>query len=369
MGGTGVAYVDDPSAAAINPAGLDGIDGFAAQLTVTPFFPRTDAPFSAERSQGTETTVVPLFFAGAALRVLEPLTVGAAVYATSGISAKYEDLPEYGGLDMMLEVGVIEAAIPVSYRFSEQLSVGAALRFAHAFIETDMPFDGGAGGPMRIEMDLSGNAFPGVLLGVMYRPSETLALGATYRSKMTIDMEGDGKATHVFLAGPLDVESRWSTAHAFRVGGALWVIPQRLLVSLDVAYTLLDEAVNELPVTLQFREIPDTTIEQEIQLNWQNSLAALVGGEYWVTDRVAARAGYHVARSGTPHRYASPLVPPPGVIQTAHIGGGLRFEHFRADVGAAYAFAGGGSAEPVDEVAGEYGGDYWLVGASLAYRR
>ncbi len=370
MGGTGVAHVNDASAAAINPAGLDAIESATVMLTASPFIPTTDWPFSADRSQETETAIVPLFFAGAALRVLEPLTVGAAFYAASGISAEYDALPEYAGLDMMLNLGVLEAAIPVSYRINEHVSVGAALRFAHAILETDLPIPfGEAAGPLRLEMDIAGNAFPGVLVGVMVQLLDSLSLGATYRSKMTIDLEGSGTATHPFVSGPLDVSASWSTAHAFRVGGAWWAIPERLLVSLDVAYTLLDEAVNGLPIHLEFRsgDLAGAPIDQEVELNWQDSIAALVGGEYWLTERFAARAGYHAARSGTRERYAEPLSPPPGIIQTVHAGGGLRLTHWRADVGAAYAFVTGGTVRRENEAPAEIGGGYWLLGASLAY--
>ena len=375
MGGTGVAFVDDPTAIAINPARLDRVERWAAQLTLSPFIPRSDVPFSRDfsqpgRNQETKTVVVPLFFAGAGVRVLDPLTTGAALYLAAGVGARYDDLPEYDGLDMTLDVAVIEAALPLSYRVSEKLALGVALRFAQAFVAADMPLDVGASiGALRAEMDLTGNAFPGVLAGVSYMPAPDVALGFAYRSKMTIELEGDGTATQEFLGEqPLHIDSEWSTAHQFRLGSAWWAVPERLLLALDVTYTMLDDANDVLPLELRFTEIPDTTVQDEISFHWKDSVAALVGAEYLLADPFLVRAGYHIASSGTPEAQMGPLVPPHGVIHTAHLGAGLRTDHIRADLGGAYAFGGGGEVtRSVNGPPGDYGGDYWLLSGSFTY--
>jgi long-chain fatty acid transport protein len=372
MGGTGVAHVDDASAIAINPAGLDRIENFSATLGATPFLPRTTAPFSATRTQSTETQVVPLFFGGAALRVLDPLTTGVAVYVASGFGGHYEDVPEEGGLDMRLELAVIEVALPVAFRVTDEFAVGAALRFGHMFLDSDLPINigGAGGGRMRLEQNLTAQSFPGVLAGVRYHPSPELGFGLTYRSKMTYELSGDGRATHPFLGNnPVDIESEFSTAHSFRAGAAWSPMPERLQIALDVAYTLFSDSNEVMPVTVQFRDqFADTRIEEEIQFHWDNSLAVLLGAEYMVTDLVAARGGYHVATMATPEEFADPLYPPPGVIHTLHAGAGLRWTHTRADLGFAYALGGSDVKGSAETPPGHYSGGYVLLGASFTYR-
>jgi long-chain fatty acid transport protein len=370
MGGTGVAHVDDASAIAINPAGLDRIESFSATLGVTPFLPRTTAPFSPGRTQSTETQVIPLFFGGAAFRLLDRLTTGAAVYVASGFGGRYEDLPEEGGLDMRLELAVIELAVPVAFRVTDELAIGGSLRFGHMFLDSDMPIDiGGAGGRLRLEQNLTAQSFPGVLAGVRYEPTPELGFGLTYRSKMTYDLSGDGHATHQFLGRqPVDVESEFSTPHAFRVGAAWSAVPEKLLLALDVAYTLFSDSNEIMPVTIQFRDqFADTRIEEEIPFHWDDSLAVLLGAEYRVTEFIAARGGYHVATMATPDAYADPLYPPPGMVHTVHVGGGLRWTNTRADLGFAYAFGGADVNESAETAAGRYSGGYALIGASFSY--
>jgi long-subunit fatty acid transport protein len=373
MGGTGVAFVDDASAIAINPARLDRIENWSATLGVTPFFPRSTAPFTPRpgepvRRHSTETQAIPLFFAGGALRVLDPLTTGLAVYVATGFGGRYEDLPEYGGLDMRLDLAVFEVALPVGYRITDELAVGVALRFGHAFIEADMPIDIGVQDPLRLEFNVSGQAFPGVLAGVAYSPIPELGFGFTYRSKLTFDLEGDGTATAVFGRQPADISAELSTPHSFRIGTAWAVVPERLLLALDVSYTLFDDANDVLPLGIQFKQI-DFRQDQQIPFYWDDSIAALVGAEYMVTEMVAARGGYHVAKMATPDRYADPLFPPPGIVHTIHLGGGLRWTNLRLDLGGAYAFGGGEVNNSVNTPPGTYDGGYVLVGASATYTR
>ena len=59
---------------------------------------------------------------------------------------------------------------------------------------TDLPFDPGSG-PMRVEQSMSGFGFPGVSVGANYRPTDQLSLAVNYRSKMTMELSGDGTAS------------------------------------------------------------------------------------------------------------------------------------------------------------------------------
>jgi long-chain fatty acid transport protein len=377
MGGTGVAYVDDATAAAINPAGLDGIESFSATLTLAPFVPISDVPFERSSTDSTpgpnqeSATVVPLFFAGAGVRALDPLVVGGAVYVATGFGASYDDLAQYDGLDMVVELAVIEAALPISFRVTDEFSVGIAPRFAYSFLTADMPERTGATN-RRVEMDLSGVAFPGVLAGVRYAPSEALAFGLTYRSKMAIELEGDGTVTQEFLPGgkqAVHIDSEWKTPHSFRAGAAWAALPKQLLLALEASYTLYDDAVDVLPLAIEFRDLPNTTIDTEVEFHWQDSLAGYLGAEYFVTEQFAARGGYTLAVSATPEEYAGPLNPPPGLIHTVNLGGGFKSESIRVDLGGARGFGGADVGQSANGPPGHYGGGYWLFAGSFSYRR
>jgi long-subunit fatty acid transport protein len=376
MGGTGVAFVDDASAIAINPARLDWVPNFSAVATMAPFMPRNEVPFSEGTRQKGVRSVVPLFFAGAAGRVLERLTIGGAAYVVAGAGSEYEDIPEYNGLDMLLEVGVIEFAIPVAYRVTNELSVGVALRGAYCFLTTDMPVDIGAGGPLRLEQSLSGFGAPGVMVGLSWHPSKNAAFGATYRSKMTIDLEGEGQATHAFFntlcpGGTCDaeIESKFATAHVVRFGAAVSFLEQRLTLALDVSHALLSDSYEKLPLAINLVDLPNTQVDPEITLGWRDSQALSFGTEYKITHTLAGRLGYQLTRSGTPNETASPLAPPPGTIHGFHAGAGYSLtDAMRVDLGGAYAFGGADVTRSVNGPKGRYDGDYILLAGSFTYR-
>lgn len=371
MGGTGVAYVDDASSIAINPARLDAIPSFSAVATLAPFMPRNEVPFSEGTQQKGQRSVVPLFFLGAGGHLTKQLSIGGAVYVVAGAGAEYGGIPEYDGLAMSLEIGVIEAALPISYAITDDFSIGVALRAAYCFLNTDIPIDIGPGGPLRLEQSLSGVGAPGVMLGLDWHPAKNVAFGATYRSKMTIDLEGDGHATHSFFDSDARIQSEFATAHVIRFGTAVSFMNERLLLALDVSHALLSDSYENLPLTIDLEPpFDDTHLEQEIVLGWRDSQALSFGGEYKVSKPVALRLGYQLTRSGTPNETASPLAPPPGTIHGFHGGAGYSFnDAMRIDLGGAYAFGGADVTRSVNGPNGRYDGDYILLAGSFTYRK
>lgn len=371
MGGTGVAFVDDASSIAINPARLDAIPSFSAVATLAPFMPRNEVPFSEGTRQKGERSVVPLFFLGAGGHLTKRLSIGGAVYVVAGAGSEYEDIPEYNGLDMSLEVGVIEAALPVSYAVTDDFSIGFSLRAAYCFLKTDMPVDIGVGGPLRLEQSLSGVGAPGVMVGLSWHPAKNVAFGATYRSKMTIDLEGDGHVKHAFFDTDAHIESKFATAHVVRFGTAVSFVQERLLLALDVSHALLSDSYEKLPLSIDLEPpFEDTHLDPAIELGWRDSQALSLGSEYRFSKSVAVRLGYQLTRSGTPNETASPLAPPPGTIHGFHAGAGYSFsEAVRVDLGGAYAFGGADVTRSANGPEGRYDGDYILLAGSFTYRK
>lgn len=366
MGGTGVSYTSTAAAAALNPAGLSQVEALSLTLVVAPFLPRPTAPFADGEPTEGNRSFVPLPFVGGAYRISDDLVLGAALYAASGAGASFDPIPELDDLSLDLTVAVMEAALPVSFEISERLSVGAALRFAFAFVEMDLPAQVAPALPAaRIHTSLSGTGFPGVLVGARYQATDELSLGLAYRSKLTVDLEGDGDITADFFGGmqPVDAGTSWSIAHAFRAGADLRLEPVTL--ALDVTYTLLDDAIDSLPLRFVLQD--GAEVEPEISLQWENSLAAFLGAEHAVTEYLALRVGYGLMQSGTPEEFADPRMPPPGLIQAFTVGGGYATSTMRLDLGAAYVFGGSDVEATPNGASGVYESDFFLLSASATY--
>ena len=319
MGGSSLAFSDDATAAAINPANLDAIDEWSATGTFAPMLIANSAPFSPGGHTQGEREVAPLMFVGAGVRIFDKAVTGLAVYAESGAGARYLAVPELGGMDMAFQLAVMEAALPLSYAITDEFSLGLALRMGFATMATDMPFDPGTG-PMRVDESMSGFGFPGVSVGANYRPTDQLSLAVNYRSKMTMEISGDGTASSpAFGSQTLAVESEWSTPHSFGIGAAYEIVPKRLLVATDLRYALLDDAVDDLNMTIEMQG-QAAPIQSALSLQWKDSLVWALGAEYRVTDWMPLRAGYGLTTSATAEDHATALTPAPGLLQSLHAG-------------------------------------------------
>src|SRR5690606_10758290 len=94
--------------------------------------------------------------------------------------------------DMSVEVAVFEATLPVSVRITKDLSIGAAWRTGYTTQATTVliPNEAGPGLVSRVDQELSGYSMLGGTFGVRYRVRKFVSLGLSYRTKMTMDLDG-----------------------------------------------------------------------------------------------------------------------------------------------------------------------------------
>src|SRR5688572_2234686 len=93
MGGTAISYVDDPSAAFHNPAGLQGVRGLALMGDFSLILGKVKSspqPPPTEASLESKTVVAPFFLAGAAYRISDLFSVGLAAFPVASGGAEYE---------------------------------------------------------------------------------------------------------------------------------------------------------------------------------------------------------------------------------------------------------------------------------------
>jgi long-chain fatty acid transport protein len=411
MGGTGTAFLGGPTGGVyMNPALLDGIEKAEFSLTVTPFIATLSAPLAepgtAAPAQQTamETAFFPLGLVAVGFRVHERITVGLGAYVASGLGAEYKDVsvldaagtpPAQRGEfnDLKLSLAVIEASLPVSVRLTSKLSIGAAWRIGYTMQTTQAlaPNPAAAGLVNRVEQDLSGYSLLGLSAGVTYRPTKQLAFGASYRSKMTMDLEGEtsmeanaappGVPTSVVANA--DTTSAWTTPHQLRLGSALWLLDEKLMLSLEGRVQLYKKANEKLTSTIDLRGQPlmalamAPELEASQTLDWKNAYTAQLGAEYWVIPAIAVRLGFTAGNAATSERYPSPFMPPPGMMYTVSAGVGAKWNHFDAGLGAFVMraseklssgdIAAGPGGVPVAP-AGTYESTLYLIALSGSYR-
>ena len=221
---------------------------------------------------------------------------------------------------------------------------------------------------------LSGWGIPGVLLGVHYRPIPELSLGAVYRSKARIEMDG---RTNLFI-GPrpsrFPTSTTWYVPHMMRFGAAGHLLDERLLLTAELRVQMHGEANRSQAFVVE--GFDDLTAP----FDWNTVIGVVAGVEGWVTEGFALRTGYSSSNSATPRHTTTQFTPPPTYLHAVYLGAGMQRGHFEADLAWNWGFGDarvrpedGGACEPGARIKvgcpGRYAVDSFYLALSVTYRR
>jgi long-chain fatty acid transport protein len=330
LGGTGASFIENGASVFLNPAALDGITTLAVTAVISPVQPVLTAPLAPppmNASVKADTPFFPLFLAGAGFRLTDQIVAGLAVYPTAGFGSTYTKA--IGGQDLSMSIAQFEAAPAVSFKIIDGLSVGLSYRITYTrqAAHQPPPF-----APAPTDVTLDGFNYFGIQAGLYYRPLDIVHLAFTYRSRVDSELSGTTES------GPakFDTKSQFNSPHRFRLGASISPPGVPLLVAADIKYMLYADSNQTQEITVNTPMGAMTTIQR---LDWKNVLAFGLGVEYMIVPLVAARVGYSISQSATPESTANPFTPPPGALQSVHLGLGLKLPMLDLDAGGFYAFS------------------------------
>lgn len=334
MGGTGVAFIGDGSSLYLNPATLDMIQDLAitADFMAVPY--RLGAPFIAGQQDESELAVAPYFLLGGGYRLNDRVVVGFAAFPTLGIGTTYKGVTALGGADAKVSVATIELAPGVSYKLHDRLSLGLTYRVTYTASETELAVPAGEGLAI-VNQDTHGTSWLGVSAGLLYRPTDQISLGVNYRSKTSATLTG---TQTIAAVAEQDIEQDFATPQEIRVGSAVRLLDNKLLVALDAKAVFYRATNKELVtrVTDAPPGTPDEATTSVVTQNWRNVVAGNLGAELALSEAVRVRAGYAITSSATPESHPSPFIAPPAMLSSYHVGAGLRLAQWDFDVAAFY---------------------------------
>jgi long-subunit fatty acid transport protein len=359
MGGTGVATNDYATAPYHNPAGLSSVKTFSGTFTFTPFLGKVEAPFTNPATGQTdqvesERSLAPLMTVALGYRLHEKFVIGAIAFLTAGSGAKYEGAIAGRDLDGRAFAG--EAQIPVAFSVTKDFSIGAAYRITTARLEVEAPapLPPPGVGFADTSTTLSGTNFAGFSLGARYRVSEMLRLGAMYRSKVVVDLDGE---TEIDPGGgaprqTVDVEGEFPVPHTFKIGSELAFLDRDFIIAVDAAYWMYSDSNDENP-------------EKGRRAAWDDSVSGIVGVEGAVAKDVRIRGGMNIGNSATSSEAAQPLGLPPGMMYTFTAGGGVTLAPIDLDLAVGYTLSAGKDVSASENPqAGKYRGN--TLGGSVS---
>lgn len=303
-GGAVIADATDWTAIYWNPANLTGVKEREAGLELKagksytrdgnsfnlqdPNFPN-DA-FSRKKSDssfffGSLGAAVPLDEKSAfGVGVYVPLMQGSDFADTSATNAQYSGINYEGFASLM--VANISYARKVSDRAS--FSLGANAIRGNLASDVELGFKIPTAGVTIKELDGTGYGLEGVF-GAKYALTESVALGAVFRSGAKVKIEGDAKARAAALAMSEDSDFKFTLKQPPTSGiGAAWRYRDDLTFTCDFAQTWWKGFSNELTY-----DTPGTLLaDQANTFNWKNSYKLRAGALWSYSENADLMAGY-----------------------------------------------------------------------------
>ena len=329
MAGAFVATADDPSAMFYNPAGLAGQPlSVLAGATFINFSNEFNGDPNSEYTSGSSGkfdrhTFVPPNMYGV-IPVGDRLTLGVAVFSAWGLRTDWAD-PWIGRFESRdADLKTVSFQPTVAFKVSDAFSVGGGIEYrrARVFLNQNIPlpfpnpFTGRLTdiGNVRLASDYGSDI--GWNLGVLFRPTERLRFGASYRSDMTMDLEGEADFTQISTGNAqLDAVVAQTFPHDDTISTEF---PFPAVAAIGVAFSPNDRWDVEFDVThmtwsnfealdVEFTDQPARSFTRE--QNWDDSSAYRLGANINATSDWDVRLGVVYDQNPQPTEAVSPLLP------------------------------------------------------------
>ncbi|MFQ6082207.1 MAG: OmpP1/FadL family transporter [Candidatus Aminicenantia bacterium] len=299
--GAFVARTYDPTAIFHNPAGIAWLDGTQISVGTTLIVPKgslelpnyslLDPTWPGSVDQEGQIFYPSTFYI--THRFNDKISFGLGFFSPFGLGTEWpEDFPlRYISYKTSMKTFYINPT--VAYQVNENFSIGAGVSYIYADIEfkhysmAALPMP-----PWTLDYGVSlegKDSFAiGFNAGLLYK-DENWSVGSSYRSRATLNLEGD-----VIIDPPAgweflfpETEMKGSTdmhlPDIFTVGGA-YEATDKLVVEVDVQYNIWS-VYDKLVLEVEGQE------DQEIEQDWDNAFIFRIGGEYQLNENLALRAG------------------------------------------------------------------------------
>lgn len=271
-------------------------------------------------------------------------TYGMGMFAQGGMGTEYEAnsfLAAGSGAPVRSELGVGNVIFPVAYQVNSNFTVGATLKFMWASLDMLMAASGAQLGSMvtgasgniagalaplggapwaRINFsddnDFTGAAKStgfGAALGLTYKASNDLTLGASYQMKSALDdMKTAPSAASMTAFGGF-VDNGQITIIDFQMPsvfavGASWHASPALLLAVDVKSIGWSDSMKSFKMQYDSSGMGGS-VSFALPQNWKDQTVLNLGAAWKASDVLTLRAGLNLADNPIPNDFVNPLFP------------------------------------------------------------
>ncbi|HEY6950855.1 MAG TPA: OmpP1/FadL family transporter [Bacteroidota bacterium] len=351
MGGAFVARASDGSAMFFNPGGLAFQQGFRLELGTTLIMPSTTftgpTPSTTETSMNSQTFFPSNFYAS--YSVGDKWVFGLGFFSPYGLGTEWPNDWVGRRAAVKTDLQTFYITPTAAYKVNDQLAFGLGLNIVLGSAKLSYrvptystlapPTPSTKDGTAALDGTGNGVAFT---LGVLYKATDKLSVGASYRSLVKVKFSGTASFTDMqalqtwFPGGDGDVTLPMPSN--FQLGLAYVVSPKLTLEgdfqwvgwkSYDQLQVNLTTGPNA-PAGLGGQPLQKSPAPQV--KNWDDGYLFRLGGEYTVNEKLTLRAGYIMDVSPQPPSKTEPMLPD-GDRNDFSIGGGYQInEKLRVDL-------------------------------------
>jgi long-chain fatty acid transport protein len=338
MGGADLGVARDPLALNTNPAGLAWQRSRAVEQHLAVAH-EIDVGFrdSLNPDQTVTNKWAPLANAGATIPLtVLPTTLGAGVFVQGGAGGAFKNVATpFGTTDeLAAKFGIAKLSLGGGVRLDDRLSLGATGSLYYSRLDQKIFPGTSAANPANPAQPFFGTQLRdatglagGARLGLQYRASDLLTIGATYVSKVDLPL-----ASHRFTVNESALglgQVTYSDTHLKGLAepqqagiGAGYRITQRLLLALDLSWLDWSDALKSSTLTAGSPSNPAAppSLSTTAALNWRDQYVVALGAAFDLTPATVIWAGYNYGRNPIPSATLNPLM---AAIGEHHFTGGL----------------------------------------------
>ncbi|MHB9040507.1 MAG: OmpP1/FadL family transporter [Melioribacteraceae bacterium] len=357
MAGAFTGLANDPSAIYFNPAGITQLKGTQFLAGVTLIIPTSSytapAPLKTLTDMNSQVFNPINFYV--TQQIGDKLAVGLGINNQYGLGTKWDQNWVGRSLAVETEVQTYFFTPVVAYKLLENLSVsaGPAIAVGTVKISKKSPNAVNPLGPEFLTtMDGTSDVAIGFTAGILYKASEQLQLGLSYRSEMTFNFSGTASSNpasftfvHPVYKVPVtvpwpngDIKAPLTTPQNLTFGLA-YMPSDNFTTTFDFQYVGWS-SYDKLAVTFANYNPASPTFTgsytSSVDRNYENSFIVRWGFEYKPTDNFALRGGLLFDKNPIPDQYVDPTLPDANRIGVNIGFGGKLTDHLGIDVSYMY---------------------------------
>ncbi len=308
--GAFAARAYDGSAIFFNPAGLGFQSKASVYLGTTIIAPSGSFWGPAQNNSNEKIDNVSLVFtpinAYVVVPAMERLTVGVGVMNPYGLGSEWDENWVGRYLTVRIELQSFYFTPTVSYRITDDLSIGAGFSYVTGTVEMKKKVAIASVAtpeePMVV-LDMSGTGM-GWTAGALYKISPELSVGLSYRSAVTMDADGTAEfdPSYAALGLPAGDVATSITLPATGFAGIAYKVTEDLEIEADLQY-IWWSSYDQLKIDFKADNSTSTSPK-----NYQDTYIARIGGEYSLGD-LKIRGGYYFDHSPVKDEYLEPMLP------------------------------------------------------------